>query len=273
VIATSQFEDVLQIRMSRYADFRQASWVCAYLADGLLIDTGPAFTAEELTRFLKDKGVKIAVNTHFHEDHISANKYLQDAYNIEIFAHPVAVDKINKPAKLYPYQEEVWGYPVPSQVKPADDSITTKRCRFEIISTPGHDLDHICLFERNRSWLFTGDLYVTTRPAVCRPNDDMWRTLEDLRKLRALNPRVIFPAPTHIVKEPNKKLDELISYLEELGNSVDDLYNKGMNAAQIRDEVFGEEGLIADATQQQFSSLNMVKSFLRKYEDNNGSRT
>ncbi|MCX6005168.1 MAG: MBL fold metallo-hydrolase [Chloroflexi bacterium] len=270
MIATTQYENVLQIKMSRYPDFPTAGWVCAHLVEGLLIDTGPAYTAGELTEFLKDKDVKIAVNTHFHEDHISANKFLQDAYNTEIFAHPLAVDKINKPAKLYPYQEEVWGYPVPSQVKPVGDCIVTKDYRFDVISTPGHDLDHICLFEKKMGWLFTGDLYVTTRPVVCRPNDDMWRTLDDLKKLRALNPRIIFPAPTHVVKEPNEKLDKLIAYLLELGNKIDELYNRGMNTAQIRQEVFGEESFIANATQQQFSSLNMVKSFLRKYEKRNG---
>ena len=78
ITATSHGE-VLQIKMSRYPDFPPATWVCAYLVDGLLIDTGPSYTAEELRDFLKEKGLKLAVNTHFHEDHISANKFLQDA--------------------------------------------------------------------------------------------------------------------------------------------------------------------------------------------------
>ena len=266
MIESKAYGEVLQIRMSRYPDFPPAMWVCAYLVDGLLVDSGPAHTAQELTDFLKDRGVKTVVNTHYHEDHISANKFLQDAYGVEIFAHPLAIDKINRPASLYPYQEEVWGYPVPSLVKPLGDFIETEKYRFEVIPTPGHDLDHVCLFERSQGWLFTGDLYVTTRPMASRPMFDMPQILEDLKKVRALNPRIMFPAPTHVVIEPAEKLDKAIDYLEKVGARVAELHSRGMNTEQIRQEIFGAEGIIAEMTQQQFSSLNIVKSFLKKYE-------
>ena len=265
ITATSHGE-VLQIKMSRYPDFPPATWVCAYLVDGLLIDTGPSYTAEELRDFLKEKGLKLAVNTHFHEDHISANKFLQDAYKVDIFAPALAIDKINKPASLYPYQEEVWGYPVPSRVKPLGHYIQTEKYRFDVIPTPSHDADHICLYEDKNGWLFTGDLYVSTRPLVCRPNEDLWQTLTDLRKMRSLNPRIMFPAPTHVITQPMEKLDKAIAYLMELGNRVDALYNKGMPPERIMQEIFGAESMLAELTQNQFSSLNMVKSFLRKYE-------
>jgi len=266
MISAESYGEVLQIRMSRYPDFPSSMWVAAYLVDGLLVDTGHSYTAAELVDFLKDKRPLKAVNTHFHEDHIAANKFLQDSYNTKIYAHRNGVEKIGKPAVLYPYQEEVWGYPVPSKVWPLGDYIETENHRFEVIYTPGHDIDHVCLFEKQNGWLFTGDLYVTTRPTVCRPNDDMLQTIEDLKKLRALGPSMMFPAPTHVVKEPLEKLDKLIAYLEELGGKIDVLYNKGMVPGDIRKEIFGEEGFICEATQQQFSSLNMVKSFLRKHD-------
>lgn len=265
MISATPYGEVLQIRMSRYPELPTGTWVCAYLVDGLLVDTGPAHTALELVEFLRDKKLKLAVNTHFHEDHISANKFLQDAYGTRIFAHNDAIEKIGKSATLYPYQEDVWGYPVPSEVEPLGNYIDTEGHRFEVIPTPGHDLDHVCLFEKKEGWLFTGDLYVTTKPVVCRPNDDIRQTIEDLKKLRSLNPSIMFPAPTHVVKDPTDKLDKLIPYLVEAGGRIDELYNKGVGVEQIRKEIFGEEGFICEATQQQFSSLNLVKSFLRKY--------
>jgi glyoxylase-like metal-dependent hydrolase (beta-lactamase superfamily II) len=263
MIAATPYGEVLQIRMCRYPDFPTGTWVCAYLIDGLLVDTGPAHTATELVRFLDGKAVKMAVNTHFHEDHISANKFLQDAYAIDIYAHPLATSKINTSAALYPYQEEVWGHPVPSEVKPLGDHIDTGSYRFEVIPTPGHDRDHICLFEKKNAWLFTGDLYVSTRPAVCRPNDDMWQIVADLKTVQALNPRILFPAPAHVVKGPAHNLATLITYLEELGKRIEGLYDKGMELEQIRQEVFREEGPISEMTQGQFSSLNLIKSFLK----------
>jgi hypothetical protein len=49
-----------------------------------------------------------------------------------------------------------------------------------------------------------------------------------------------------------------------LGSRIKGLYDEGLGIEQIRQEVFGEEGPIAEMTQQQFSSLNMVKSFLKE---------
>ena len=250
--------------MCRYPDFPSGTWVNAYLVDGLLVDTGPAHTAQDLVRFLEGTSIKSAVNTHAHEDHISANRFLQDAYGVAIYAHPLAIDKINKSPTLYPYQEEVWGLPRPSDVNPVGDHIDTKSYRFEVIPTPGHDLDHICLFERENGWLFTGDLYVTTRPVVCRPNDDMWQVIADLKKIKTLEARLMFPAPTYPVKKPAEKLETLIDYLEGLGRRVERLRRKGLSVEQIRQEAFGAEGPLAEMTQQQFSSLNLVKSFLKK---------
>lgn len=248
--------------MSRYPDFRSGTWVCAYLIDGLLIDTGPAYTATELVEFLDEKPPELVINTHFHEDHISANKFLQDAYHMPIFAHREFLDKISKPATLYPYQEEVWGYPVPSIVSPLGNFVETRKYRFDVIHTPGHERDHICLFEKNKGWLFTGDLYVTTNPAVCRPNDDMRQVIDDVRKIRSLSPEILFPAPTHVVKNPMGKLDTLINYLEEVRGKIEALHHSGMGSDDIRKKLFGEESFICEATQHQFSSLNFVKSFL-----------
>ena len=262
MISAVPYGEVLQLRLSRYEGFPPSMWVCAYLVDGLLIDTGPAHTARELAEFLAGRQPKVAVNTHYPEDHISANKFLQDAYGTRIFAPRASMGKIAGPATLYPYQEEVWGYPVPSTVEPLGGYIETGKYRFEVIPTPGHDSDHVCLFQEADGWLFSGDLYVTTRPVVCRPNDDMRQVLKDLIMLRALEPQVMFPAPTHVVTEPCRKLDALIAYLGELGGKIAALYNQGMDVERIRQELFGAEGPIDELTQHQFSSLNMVKSFL-----------
>jgi glyoxylase-like metal-dependent hydrolase (beta-lactamase superfamily II) len=261
LLEVTQFEQVTQIKMSRYPDFSPVT--SAYLLDGLLIDSGPAHTAEELTDFLKDKGVKVVVNTHHHEDHIAANALLKERYGVELLAHPLAVNKINQPAILYPYQEDAWGYPVPSQVKEIGDSITTQHFRFEVIHTPGHDRDHICLFERKNGWLFTGDSFFNTHPTVARPMEDQRQIIADLKKLRSLMPRFLFPAPGKVITEPVPVLEQAIRYLEDLGHKVMELSNKGLSPTEIVQQIFGNEPPLAELTQQQFSSLNLVKSLLK----------
>src|SRR4030043_34431 len=262
MLATPKYGQVTQIKLCRYPD-NPGGIVSVYLVDGLLIDSGPAHTAEELTEFLKGKGVKTVVNTHYHEDHIAANALLQERYGVELLAHPLAVNKINRPAILFPYQEEVWGYPVPSQVKEIGDSITTQHFRFEVITTPGHDRDHICLFERKHGWLFTGDLFVGTRPNVVRPMDDVRQIIADLKKVKDLKPHILFPAPGNVRTEPVPVLEQTIRYLENLGQKVMELHDKGLSPAEIVKQIFGDEAPIAEWTQQQFSSLNMVKSLLK----------
>lgn len=263
MLAATEYGQVTQIKLCRYPDFRSAPIVSAYLVDSLLIDSGPAHTAEELTEFLKDKGVKTVINTHHHEDHIAANALLKERCGAELLAHPLAVNKINQPAILYPYQEEAWGYPIPSQVKEIGDSISTQHFRFEVIHTPGHDRDHICLFERKHGWLFTGDLFITSRPVVTRPMEDQWQIIADLKNVTGLMPRFLFPAPGKVRTEPVPVLEQTIRYLEDLGQKVMELRDKGSSPAEIMQQIFGDEAPLAESTQQQFSSLNMVKSYLR----------
>jgi glyoxylase-like metal-dependent hydrolase (beta-lactamase superfamily II) len=263
MIATAVFEEVLQIRLCRYPEFVPAATVSIYLVDGLLIDSGPAHTAEELTDFLSSKPVITAVNTHFHEDHIAANKFLQDRFGVKTFAPSLSVDQINQPATLYPYQEEVWGYPVPSRVSPLGKTVRTEKYSFEVISTPGHDRDHVCLFEPDRRWLFSGDLFVGRKPTVCRPMDDQRQIIKDLKTIRSLNPRLLFPAPGKVIMEPCETLDAVIAHLESLGGRIEALHEKGKAVSEIRQEIFGGEDPISKFTQNQFSTENMVKSFLR----------
>ena len=257
------FGEVTQIKLSRDSYFTPGTHVSAYLVDGLLIDSGPAYTVDELVAFLRDMPLKMVVNTHHHEDHIAANHKLKEHYGVEIFAHALAVDKINQPALLYPYQEEVWGYPVPTQVKTLGDVIETSRFRFQVIYTPGHERDHICLFEQAQGWVFTGDLYVKTRPVAIRPQDQIWQIIADLERIHELNPRTLFTSPGKVVQEPRQKLEQTISYLKTLGRHVRTLHGQGLSAEEIVQRVFGQESPLAEYSQQQFSSLNLVNSFLK----------
>ena len=268
MLATTEYGQVTQIKLCRYPDFIPGTCVSAYLVDSLLIDSGPAHTAEELTEFLRDKGVKTVVNTHHHEDHIAANALLKERYGVEILAHHLAASKINQPAKLYPYQEEIWGYPIPSQVKEIGDSVTTQHFRFEVVRTPGHDRDHICLFEPKHGWLFTGDLFFSTHPNAVRPQEDVRQIIADLKKVRDLAPRFLFPAPGKVVTEPMPVLEQTIHYLEDVAQKVMELHDKGLSPAEIVQQIFGNESPLAELTQQQFSSLNLIKSFLKKVRQN-----
>ncbi|MGQ9723732.1 MAG: MBL fold metallo-hydrolase [Candidatus Jordarchaeum sp.] len=150
MIEINHFEEVMQIKLSQTMNGQPLYWAAAYLVDGLLIDTGPRHTAEELVEFLEGKNVRFAVNTHHHEDHIGANYLLQKKFGIKIFAHPEAIPLINQVPKLLQYQEMVWGYPEPTHVYPLPEIIETDHFRFQIIETPSHSVGHVASGIRER---------------------------------------------------------------------------------------------------------------------------
>jgi len=262
VLVATAYEQVTQIKMSRFPVVQGG--VAAYLVDALLIDSGPAHTAQELLDFLKDKSVKIVVNTHYHEDHIAANAILQERYGVGLLAHPLAISRISQKPELYPYQEEVWGYAVPSRPEPIGEYVTTDNFRFDVISTRGHSDDHICLIEKDKGWLFSGDLFYSAHPIVARPEENQWQIIESLKKIKGLKPRLLFTSPGFVISEPDAKLEQAIQYLEDLGQKVKGLSGKGLSPVQIRQQLFGDENPISETTQGQFSSENLVKTFLKE---------
>ena len=93
------------------------------------------------------------------------------------------------------------------------------------------------------------------------------------KKVRALKPRIMFPASGNVVTDASAVLDRTIVYLESLGERVQRLHDKGMSPAEIRDLIFGQEATISfagqkltfrDLTNDQFSTENLIHSFLKK---------
>jgi glyoxylase-like metal-dependent hydrolase (beta-lactamase superfamily II) len=147
------------------------------------------------------------------------------------------------------------------------------------VHTPGHSDDHICLFEPQKTWLFSGDLYTSEKPIVARPEERQWHIIASLKKVRALKPRIMFPAPGKVVTEASGVLDRTIVYLESLGKRVLKLHEKGLSPIEIRDLILGQEATtplfmhgshreqkltFSDFTDEQFSTKNLIRSFLKE---------
>ncbi len=265
MIEVNHFEEVTQIKLSQTMDGRPLYWAAVYLVDGLLIDTGPRHTAEELVEFLEGKNVRFAVNTHHHEDHIGANYLLQKRFGIKIFAHPEAVPLINQVPKLLKYQEVVWGYPEPTQVFPLSERIETEHYRFQVIETPGHSIGHVALLEPEKGWCFTGDLFVTEKPKAFRPHEDVIETIQSMKKLAELPTKrlILFTALGRIVSDGRKALQTCIGYLEDLSRKAENLAQRGLSVTAIREKLIGEDTSLATLTEGDFSADNLIKSILR----------
>ncbi len=264
MIEVNQFEEVTQIKMSRELGGKALYWVAAYLVDGLLIDTGCKHTADELAEFLEGQTLKIAVNTHYHEDHIGANYILKQKFALEIFAPRESVPFINQDPKLYPYQEMVWGYPEPTEVNCLPIKIETAHLHFDVVETPGHCKGHVALIEPEKGWCFSGDLFISENPKVIRSEENITEIIESMKKLIDLKTDrlILFTSTGKVVHDGRKALQSCIGHFQNLSQKAKQLEKKGFAISAIRDKLFGRESSLAGMTGGQFSSENLIRAVL-----------
>lgn len=264
MIETHEYEGIIQIKMSRELNGSPVYWVAAYLVDGLLIDTGCSYTSGELASFLTWKNLRMAVNTHYHEDHIGGNHDIMKKFDVDVFAHPDAVPLIAQKPTLYPYQEIAWGYPVPTTVRPISGSVYTARHKFRIIETPGHCAGHIALMEMSKGWCFTGDIFARENPKFIRPEENIGEIIKSCRLIlsEAGERLVLFTSVGKIIEDGRNALTSFIEYISNLAEKVQAMARNARTIEEIINDEFGGEHDFAKFTDAQFSTRNLVRSLL-----------
>jgi glyoxylase-like metal-dependent hydrolase (beta-lactamase superfamily II) len=260
---------IVKLRMARSLLGRTAYFTAAYWVDGLLIDTGCAHTARQLMAVVKAWRITQIVNTHSHEDHIGANADLQAACGCPILAHPDALSILANPKlqPLQPYRKLFWGWPKPSQGQPIGAEVETEHLHFQVIHTPGHSPDHVCLFEQERGWLFSGDTYIGGKDRALREGYDIYEIIASLKKLAALPVQAILAGSGSVRTEGITPLQDKIAYLEELGEQIRTLHNQGLSPRRIRRQLFGDELPIAYVTLGHFSGSRLIQSYLSREQE------
>lgn len=273
MLKTSTYQDITRFNLSRSLFGRGYYWTTAYLIDGLLVDTGCAHTAREMASWLGDVRLATIVNTHTHEDHIGANGLLQRKHpGLEILAHPLAIPVLADPRHeqpLHPYRQLFWGWPEPSQAQPLEDGerIKTARYSFQVIYTPGHSPDHICLYEPELGWLFTGDLFVGGRERALRDGYNIWQILASLKRIAQLPIAILFPGSARVRENPRNELEAKIAYLEDFGGRVLELHRRGRDVSAITRKLCGKPMLIEWVTMGNFTRKHLVRSYLENQQE------
>ena len=265
MIEIDLFGDVTRIKMGREYEGRVLYWTAAYLVDGLLIDTGCPHTAEELAKFLAGQNLRLAANTHHHEDHVGANHLLQQRFRVPIMASRESVPLIGQSLELHPYQEVVWGRPVPTVVNVLPDNLATQNHRFDVIGTPGHSADHVSLVEMNKGWCFTGDLFISREPKAMRPEEDVYEIARSMKKLIDLQIGrfTLFTGLGNVVEDGREALQSCIDYIQVLSHRARELERRGHSTGDMVNQLFGRESILAGLTGGHISSENVVRALLR----------
>lgn len=193
------------------SEYRHWEETHCYLLNGskhsLLIDTGLGICdIHEQVMKLTSKPV-IAVATHIHWDHIGGHRYFP-----EFYAHSDELNWLNGefPLTLEQIKQMVvdrcdlpQGYDVntyeffqgtPTRILRDGDAIDLGGRIIKVLHTPGHSPGHLCFWEEDRKYLFTGDLVYKDTLFAYYPSTDPQAYLASLRKIAALPVKRVLPA-------------------------------------------------------------------------------
>ena len=204
-----------------------------YLAvggEGALIDSGygdeqSANAIIDYVNYFPGLRLSYIVITHAHPDHINGSASLRETTGATIAIH--SAEKSNITAA-----KEVG----------EGDIISLNGIDLEVVHTPGHSPGHICLYIRKDRIMFSGDQVVglgTT--AIHPPLGDMAQYIDSLRKLLTYDIELICPGHGTPIRNPRKKLEELVNHrLEREGQIIDRLLQGKATIKELAFEIYPE---------------------------------
>lgn len=263
MIRSFQYGEVRYFQMARAVFGRALYWTGVYWVDGLLVDSGPPNLAHEVTRLCQELAVRQCITTHHHEDHAGNHWLLHNRLHITPLAHARGLARIAQPeTRIELYRRTAWGVPPPAPAEAAGEWLETPNFRLQVLHTPGHAEDHIALYEPNRQWLFSGDLYLAPKLKYLRADEDIYALLDSLRHVIALEPKLLFCQHRGRVENATAMLRLKLDFLVELGERIRDLHRQGLNEGEIARALPWGDRFWRLWTRGHFSKRNFVRAFL-----------
>jgi glyoxylase-like metal-dependent hydrolase (beta-lactamase superfamily II) len=248
---------VVRVQMKPYLGaYSPNVYLVANGGQGIMIDSG--FPNEESFRerldYLKGLGenrLDYIVLTHHHFDHSGGAHRLREATGARIAMHPLEAQLLHEAAERVSAGESAEerrlrreAAKVTADLTVGDgDTLPAGSLTLRVVHTPGHSPGHICLFLEEERALFSGDnvLGIGTTAIAPPPSGDMAQYLDSLRRMKALDAALICPGHGPIVRQANRKIQELIDHRRERDEQVLLLIGRGKDrlSALVR-EIYPE---------------------------------
>jgi glyoxylase-like metal-dependent hydrolase (beta-lactamase superfamily II) len=215
-----------------------------------LIDAG--FSDDESfdkrTAMLKELGgprIEHIIITHHHFDHSSGANRLREAFGAKIVVHEAEEELLVHPREgsgdvEIPEDEKEWRERAKKFVEDATKAVPDVRVRdgdvievgslrLRCIHAPGHTAGHLCVLLEQDDVLFSGDnvLGVGTAAIGPPPHGDMAEYVRSLRKMQQVDAALMACGHGPAVKEPNRKLQELIDHRQQREDQIVGLLRDG----------------------------------------------
>ena len=167
-----------------------------------VLDPGPII--ESHLRMIQQKAgapIRWVLVTHTHPDHSPAAVELAQATGAELLGMP-APDGAHQDKSFSPHRILADG-----------DSLIVDGVRIEAIHTPGHASNHLCYWQAEMNWAFTGDHVIDGSTVVIDPPDgNMSHYLQSLRRLQDKKCAALAPGHGELINDPDRIIDWIVEH-------------------------------------------------------------
>lgn len=264
-----QHEEILGFKFGYQAIGPPKLFAHIYYVDGLLIDTGQSKMRNSILAATEKLEVEQIFITHHHEDHSGNIKALKDQHNCEAYASKLCCEMMKAPPKLSFAQKITWGRrPAQNDLIPKQQTIETSKYCFDIIPIPGHAPDMVALYEPNRKWLFSADLYLNSYIDYFVYSESIAEQMTSIKKILALDFDVLLCSHKPQLKHGKQQLSKKLHFLESFFEEVSILHTQGFSAKEIFKHLkLKENWWVKILSSGSLSKVNMVHSVIRDLEE------
>ena len=211
--------EVYKLTETVYAIYEPGQFeeVISYLVLGekkaALIDTGNGIgDIKKIVERLTDLPIMV-VNTHTHADHIGKNSDFEEiaVYDTEYSRNRAEEGQSKEQVKNFLAGDHVW-MPLPTYFEPENylikpfkvtrwlqnrDIIDLGGRSLEVLHTPGHAPDAICILDRKNRLFWTGDTFYPAPIYVYKPTTSLDQFIDSFAQMVELMPLYDWVMPSH----------------------------------------------------------------------------
>lgn len=235
-----------------------------YYLDGILVDTGQHHMQRHALDAIDDLLLHHILLTHHHEDHSGNAAAFHNQTGAPVQGHTLTADKLKKGYRILPYQHLIWGRATPVQVDPIPATIESDQYVLTPVETPGHSKDHLVFLEKNRGWLFSGDLFIGEKIKFFRSDEDIAAQIRSLKEVLSLDFDALFCAHNPCPRNGKPPLARKLDFLLSLQSKVLALHRQGYPTGEIIRRLDpGTDRKVKLITMGNASFAHMVRSVLK----------
>jgi len=217
--------------------------------DGIAIDPGPSRLRRALARHLgrlPGHRIQSVAATHHHEEHAGNLNWLAERTGATLLVGQATAECLRGAARLPWIREFMIG--ARPELTPPYELMAGRLGELEVIPTPGHCDDHLCLYDPREKILFAGDSFMGAYFSAPNPDVDSRAWIRTLRRLldidieilveghghiHTLRPDIPENCPLLVRENPRAALEEKLRFCEWLREQIDAGAAEGLDVSAI----------------------------------------